>query len=633
MGEIKNRERFAEMERIIGDYFDCHLAPLMDDTRSYLNRRQAEEMAEYSTSAAGIISSLVAAGNPMTDPYQTLKVTGEWNSKTTEDYLEMCREKIADNKEIQSDLALMAGEWRTAVVGEIGRERYDELSGQLGGDLAYAYMEYRIGQRMTDRLVRESMPKSSAEYIMRKALQNTLFGLAATMNRSPLAAEIERQGEAAYKPSGLEKGAGQVIGAGIDTLALGGVGSWVKFAGFVGADLALSALTSSGEKEKEMTVEECISKGVFGSDGNVFDRFRKDAGEIREDRNAYILATNERLARKIPVRTFDFGDWMKENTMIYNLSGDIAGKDESKERYKDVPLVVAPEYREAYLQDMEYGMNRKSGRHASEKSTEQKDNGVGGQPEAQHTGKKEIPEQTANTYTMQSSGKTDETEIPVEEKAKEKATVNPHRERQPEHRTDNTNGNGWEDFFSTLGLDGMGDIGRNLGYVMAMLPDILVGMFTGRTKSLDIGDNVLPIASVVAGIFIKNPLLKMLMIGLGGANLMNKAGHEALGWKRNENGVNGEKHTARYKVYADEPLDPRISNPVLQGSNLVAVIDRVPCTIQLPGKVVDAYRAGALPLNTLANAVLAQSDRTREMMERNFESGERETVTRTRGIQ
>ena len=70
----------------------------------------------------------------------------------------------------------------------------------------------------------------------------------------------------------------------------------------------------------------------------------------------------------------------------------------------------------------------------------------------------------------------------------------------------------------------MGDISKNLGYVLAMLPDILVGMFTGRTKSLDLGDNVLPIASIVAGIFIKNPILKMMMIGLGGANLLNKAG-------------------------------------------------------------------------------------------------------------
>ncbi|MCB6636221.1 hypothetical protein LI196_29625, partial [Bacteroides faecis] len=77
------------------------------------------------------LGSMAAAGNPMMDPYQTLRVTGEWNSKTTEDYLEMCREKIANNKEIQADLALLANEWRTTVVDEIGRERYDELSGQL----------------------------------------------------------------------------------------------------------------------------------------------------------------------------------------------------------------------------------------------------------------------------------------------------------------------------------------------------------------------------------------------------------------------------------------------------------------------------------------------------------------------
>lgn len=94
MGEIKHTARFAEIERIFGDYFNSHLAPVMRDTQNYLNRRQAEEMAAYSTSAAGILGSMAAAGNPMMDPYQTLKVTGEWNSKTTEDYLEMCKEKL-----------------------------------------------------------------------------------------------------------------------------------------------------------------------------------------------------------------------------------------------------------------------------------------------------------------------------------------------------------------------------------------------------------------------------------------------------------------------------------------------------------------------------------------------------------
>ena len=109
----------------MGDYFHSHLAPVMRETQAYLTRKQGEEMKEYSTSLGGILSMMASSAQPMSDPYQTLKVTGEWNSKTTEDYIEMCKSKILASKEIQHDLAYMAGEWRNAVVGEIGRERYD----------------------------------------------------------------------------------------------------------------------------------------------------------------------------------------------------------------------------------------------------------------------------------------------------------------------------------------------------------------------------------------------------------------------------------------------------------------------------------------------------------------------------
>ena len=610
MGEIKHTARFAEIERIFGDYFNSHLAPVMRDTQNYLNRKQAEEMAEYSTSAAGILGSMAAAGNPMMDPYQTLKVTGEWNSKTTEDYLEMCKEKIANNKEIQADLTIMANEWRTAVVDEIGRERYDELSGQLGSDLAYAYVEYRTGQQMIDKMVKDYMPKSSAEYITRKAAQNTLFGLSYTLNQSPLAAEIERRGEAAYDPSKLEKGTSTVIGAGIDAITLGGAGSWTGFAKFVGIDLAFSALTSSRDKTENTTsVEDCISKGVFGSDRNVFDRFRKEANEIRANDNPYIITTNKRLTKKIPVQSFDFREWMSHNAQAKMPFDFIAGQKIKDERYKDIPMVIAPGYMETYLQDME------------------KKEEVKGQSALANN-----PGQSGNTHTAQSVQQANETGT-VEESRKD-AAIEPEQNRQAGQQTANINENGWGDFFSTLGLSGMGDISKNLGYVLAMLPDILVGMFTGRTKSLDLGDNVLPIASIVAGIFIKNPILKMMMIGLGGANLLNKAGHEALGWERNEdNGLKAGNRSVRYRVYADEPLNPRISGPILQGNNLIATIDHVPCTIQLPEKVVSAYNAGALPLNTLANAILAKSDRTQQLMSRNYEENDRETIARTRGIQ
>ncbi len=166
-----------------------------------------------------------------------------------------------------------------------------------------------------------------------------------------------------------------------------------------------------------------------------------------------------------------------------------------------------------------------------------------------------------------------------------------------------------------------------------MLPDILLGVFTGKTQSLGLKDNLLPIASIVAGMFIKNPMLKMLLIGLGGANLLNKAGHEVMGKERTEGNVLTTGREVQYRNYPDEPLNPRIVNPVLQGSTLVATIDRVPCTVQLNPTVADAYRAGALPLNTLANAVLAQSDRLRQMASQNYDNGQQESIVRTRGIQ
>ena len=121
-GTIKQSRRFAELERLSDDYFRYHLASVMDETRDYLARKQGEEMKEYSTSLGGVLSMMASSAQPLNDPYQLLKVTGEWNSKTTEDYVEMCKEKIAASEDIQHDLAYMAGQWRDAVVKEIGRK-------------------------------------------------------------------------------------------------------------------------------------------------------------------------------------------------------------------------------------------------------------------------------------------------------------------------------------------------------------------------------------------------------------------------------------------------------------------------------------------------------------------------------
>ncbi len=185
MNSVKNSSRFAEIEHLVEDYFRRHLAPVMRQAQTELERKKGEEMVAYTKSAGGLLSMMLSSSQPLGDPFQTLKVTGEWNSKTTEDYIAMCKERIAGSEPLHRDLAYMAAEWREAVVGEVGRERYDALSQELGSDLAYAYMDYRVEQLMIDQLVRERMPKSTSDYIMKKAAESSLLGLSQVMSRSP----------------------------------------------------------------------------------------------------------------------------------------------------------------------------------------------------------------------------------------------------------------------------------------------------------------------------------------------------------------------------------------------------------------------------------------------------------------
>ncbi len=137
-------------------------------------------------------------------------------------------------------------------------------------------MDHRIEELMIDRLVKERMPKSSADYIVRKAAESSLLGLSQTLSRSPLTDEIEARGEAAYRPNRWEKGTGWMLGTAADTLMMGGAGSWTALAKFAGTDVAIAAIANhfEGKKLDTLSVEQCISKGVFGSDRNVFDDFR-----------------------------------------------------------------------------------------------------------------------------------------------------------------------------------------------------------------------------------------------------------------------------------------------------------------------------------------------------------------------
>lgn len=589
MSTIKNPTRFAELEYCLQGYFDGKLAPVMKQVRDELTHKQLEERGRYQSSLAGVLAS----ANPYVNNTEfVLKQTGKWNSKTTEDYLAMCNQKIWKDKNIVKDLALLAGEWRNAVVKEIGRSKYDALSKACGEDLAYAYVAQRMEDLMIGKLVKDNTPKSTMDYILRKAAQNSIWGLQEELMKSPLTAEIEARGEKAYKPSKTEKFAGRATASVMDAVTMGGIGSWKSLATLVGSDMALGYILDSkkgnGEQRKEQAMELSISKGVFGQNGNAFTGFRSQAKKVNATDNGYVKTLNSKLHNKIhiPQKAFTPMAWT-DNSFKFPFQKEQEKRNDPK--YKNVPLIVAPGKEDAYLEE--------KAKHDAAKIAE---------AERIIQEKKEAEAQQTETDEQQ--------QAQLEEELQE----------QPE----NDNSNGWEGLLKNFGLNGFSDIGNNLGYVIAMLPDILVGLFTGKTQSLGLKDNMMPIAAILAGMFVKNPLLKMTLIGMGGANLLNKAGHEALANKRESNDGNAVSYdnttsqAVQYKSYPDEPLNPRIVNPVLQGNCLVATIDRVPYTIQLPEHVVGAYQAGALPLNTLANAVLAKSDQMRQMAERNY--GEQE---------
>lgn len=445
-----------------------------------LRLKQSEEMAIHTSSLPYIMAGAAGPDGGMSAQaasLASLRYTGKWNSKHTEDYIQMVK---------------------------------DELKKQ------HITVTPEIEKMMIEKMIKDEIPKSSIDYIMRKAATNTIFYLPQALNKSPLENHITAQAEKKYNPSTLEKGTGYVLGAAADYMTMGGIGgSWSGAAKFVGVDLALNAaIDKVGTKETD-----------------------------------------------------------------------------------DVPLINAPEHR------------------AENKATQAKRNKE--QPKLKPKENTPTVEQTTGTQAQQ----------PVNEEKEVDQAQPETQQEQPQQ----TNQNGWSGLLSSVGLNGISDIGHNLGYVLAMLPDMLVGIFTGKTKSLGLKDNMLPLASIVAGMFVRNPILKMVLIGMGGLNLLNKAAHEALD---NHNGVSyGQGGNANirgnYKVYEDETLNARISQPQIKGNCLIATIDKVPCTIALPDRVVDAYNQGALPLNTLANAVLAKNDQMRQIAAENYAASEQQAQTRT----
>ena len=456
------------------DIFNKKVIPIMDKVMKDLRHKQLEEIGRHTSSLSYIMAGAAGPDGGMAAQaasLDSLRYTGKWNSKHTEDYILLVKEELRKQKiTVTPDME----------------------------------------KRMIDKMIKDEIPRSSIEYILKKAASNTIFYLPQAMNKSPLENHISEQAEKKYNPSRLEKGTGYALGAAADYLTMGGIGgSWSGAARFVGIDLAANAvLDKSGRSKKD-----------------------------------------------------------------------------------DIPLIIDPKYREQYKAE-----------------------------QAKKTDKAkcyEHPKQPVSEPVTQK-----------EASVKGSENNNPTEPEEGQHQTttqsSQNNADGWSGLLNSFGLKGMSDVSHNLGYILAMMPELLVGMLTGKTR-MKVKDNLIPIASIVAGLFVRNPLLKMVLISMGGANLINKGGHEIL---EDRKGTSAGVTKTNYMQYSDQPLNPRIQDPELRGNCLIATIDKVPCTITLSPIIVDACNQGALPLNTLANAILKKNDQMKLTAQQNYRDSEVQQTTR-----
>lgn len=578
MSNKKVPQDFIELEHYFSKYFDAHIAPLADKA---VKDADASYLKEYGSlvSDSGLLGAVTLSG-----PRAAAAVAKSQSLDSYQNYWsniqKSFQKRFESSSDFKADFGKLIDAYQKAMIDKMGKEQYMAESRKYGQDLATWYVNNKILEKSLNRMAAHGAPKDSIEYLFQKGKQLSILGLTQPSDWDGMRALQEQQ----YKPSKTEKMAAYGVGGMMDFAVMPVGGMKTAIIGTT-AGAGIDIVFSSGNNRQN--VDALVSRSVFGNSWTLPET-RKELVDAKD--SDYLTALNAGMKKKVTLTNPSSALKQIAESNRFPLKGSFLSETDDRD---DIPMIVAPGMEEAYRRDLA-------------RLKQEAPKPVKPQKKAEP-----IPAPTPHQTTVNSPS------------SAEPNSYQQNYQYQPQR----VNNNGWDGLFDSVGLTGFSDVFKNLGYVLAMLPDMMIGMFTGKTKSLSVQQNLLPIAAIVMGMFVRNPLLKMLLIGLGGANLLNKATHEILGETPSAKEV-------RYRPYADERLNARINHPQLNGNLLVATIDGVPCTVTLQESVVDAYQKGTLPINTLANAVLAKYDEQRMEVEQNYERQMAESEHReiSRGI-
>lgn len=661
MAEPTNKQQFQDLEYVFDRYYRENIAPVVKGQMDFLRKKQSEEyvrMLDNRPVAPGMSGMMHASMVA-----QEAHFVGEWNSKTSDDLLKMVDGKLGRNKNVQHDFAVMIDAWRLAAVKEMGEQRYAELSAKCPSkDLAREFVSNRFMQLELEQLAKAQVPKSSLEYILKKGFGESfpafLSGLSLPEGQHD--SHIRTLAEKMYDASAAEKAAAFATTFAADAAVTGGYGSWGKLGKWLGVDvLARGGLSLL---ENDTTFDQMLGKELYG-DEEAFASMRSKGKKIKVAQSETVHAVNDYFKKPMTIpeyRPLYSPTWQKAryDELTKSAAGNAA-------IHMQNVLTVSKNYglKPSAVSDVPGWMLQKSQKECIDLSShflsialtmqrsKMKSQNVNGQKftfdevvqraydyaraadklQKQQAKKVETPQFETVSVPQQSSSEQHQQQTVLQQQYVQQqyqSQQNPQMMQGPVYQQAGMQG--WTGLMNQFGLGGMSDIGKNLGYVLAMLPDMLIGMLTGQSKNLHLKDNLLPFGAIFAGLFVKNPLLKMLLIGLGGANILNKAGHEIL----DNAGVSTQQKPKRYVQHADELLSERIEQPAMKGNALVATIDKKPCVIYIDEQSADAFYQGKLPLNVLCNAVLRKYDEQQAQVRHNYDRGidKQESQQLSRGI-
>ena len=504
----------------------------MKKVHDELCHKRANEVEKHNSSWLAFMAGAAGpdGGSAATDTYNNrLNQTGEWNRKTVDDYIGMVK---------------------------------DELKRQ------HITVDAVMEKKMIDYLVKQQMPKSSADYILRKAAEGSIFYIPERVRTTSLQDHINKKAEEKYNPSLLEEVAGNIGSWLINAATTWGAGG---FFGQLAMDGGTEVVehTSQGQQKKYVEQQKQQAKKEVAA----ASKKKASVPKWMLDQMGFkscAYATDKQLSIAL--------DWANKNGQRYRNKVNQAvnaGERTVKANGKSTMMSVS----DATFRAMEYETFAK----VIQKEIADRKNG---KDAVHYSNIAEADDSTAYTTNANEAEAAQATMpgVPTGEYA------------------------GWDNLIGSMGMGGMGDTMQHLGITLSMLPDMLVGVFTGKTRSIGLNkETMMPLAALVSGTFISNPLMKIPLMLYGGASLFNTVGQEALAEYRKEN---GEQPVSRYKRYADEELDNRLKNPQIEGNVLLVDMDNVPRLVTLPQSVIEAYNEGALTVNTIANRILSKADQS-----------------------